>query len=140
MVEQISEHDTFHGLDVNDFKTTITYGVFNDPKFWEPLFERGIHHAALRPQLLEVPLYEDESASRVVRHAKLMNEDRIRSGIDKVNGLVVVKRQITLSSPWLDDVGPIPTVDPPPVTDPLPTVNVGAELPRLIDLPRLDVP
>lgn len=66
--------DQLLGFDVNEFESTTVYGIFNDPD--DPDLAMLDEH--LRPLVLEVPVYEDESLARVVRHARLMNEDRAR--------------------------------------------------------------
>lgn len=97
--------DSFHGIDVNEYTTTIVYGLFNDPQLWEPRFADGSIPESLREVVLETPLFEDEQASRALRHARLTNEDRRRQGTLDRDGMVVVKRQVILKSKWLMDVG-----------------------------------
>lgn len=104
------EHDTLVGVDVNDFTSTTTYGVFNDPQVWEDKFadNGGSIPEAMRKLILETPLYEDEDGDRALRHAKLTNEDRRRNGTLRRDGMVLIKRQVTLKSPWIldnDEVG-----------------------------------
>lgn len=67
-----SEIDTLLGFDVNDFESTVVYAIYNDPD----ADDMKSLPEALRPQLLDVPLLEDESLRRVADHARLMNEDR----------------------------------------------------------------
>jgi hypothetical protein len=92
------------GVDPADLEVSVTYGIFNDPQVWEPLFARGEQPEALRQALLETPLYEDESASRALAHARLTNDDRRAQGKLDRYGMVLVKRQVTLKSRWITDV------------------------------------
>lgn len=104
------DYDTFHGLDVNDFRSTVTYGIFNDPQVWDSKFgdpKLGMIPESMREQLLETPLFEDDKASRVLRHARMTNEDRRQRGTLDRDGMVIIKRQITLQSDWVLDVQPI---------------------------------
>ena len=108
--EQHTEYDTFHGLDVNDFKSTVTYGIFNDPQVWDPKFgdpKLGLIPESMREQLLETPLFEDDKASRVLSHARLTNDDRRQRGTLDRDGMVIIKRQVTLQSSWVLDVQPL---------------------------------
>jgi hypothetical protein len=91
--------DTFMGIGVNEFTSTVTYGIFNDDhaedfrKLPEPL----------REQLLDTPMYEDEDRDRVVRHLNLTNEDRAR--MNPPRSSAVLKSQVTLRTKWrLEDV------------------------------------
>lgn len=88
--------DQLLGFDVNEFESTQVYSIFNDPD--DPDI-RDLPEA-IKPQLLDVPLFEDESLRRVVDHARLMNEDR-----DKMRpprGHVVVRVQTILKTPYRD--------------------------------------
>lgn len=98
--------DSFAGLDVNEFTSTTTYGVFNDPQVWESRFAAngGPIPDTMRDIILETPLFEDEDADRIIRHARLTNEDRKTNGILRRDGMVLIKRQVTLKSPWILDV------------------------------------
>lgn len=93
------------GVDPADFTVQVTYGIFNDPQVWDRRFSSGELAPALRQPLLETPLYEDESASRTLAHARLMNDDRKQHGTLTRDGMVLVRRQVTLRSPWLLSVG-----------------------------------
>lgn len=95
-------HDELAGVDVNDFTSTTTWGVFNDPQVWEPRFESGGGELpdTLRQMILETPMYTDEDAERALRHARLTNEDRQLNGTLERDGMVLIKSQITLRSPW----------------------------------------
>jgi hypothetical protein len=88
--------DTLLGFDVNDFTSTVIYAVFNDPE--DPAL-RDLPEA-LKPMLLDVPLYEDDDDDRVRRHARLMNEDRAR--LRPPRGGVIVRVQTILKTPWAD--------------------------------------
>jgi len=90
------EIDTVLGFDVNDFESKVYYAIFNDPD--AP--EYAALHEAMRPLLLETPLYEDESLPRVIKHAKLTNEDRDR--MTPPVSHVVVRAQTILKTPWTD--------------------------------------
>lgn len=108
--QTLEEHDTLAGIDVNDFTSTTTYGVFNDPQVWVGKFadEGGPIPDAMRELILETPLYEDEDGDRALRHAKLTNEDRRVKGTLDRDGMVLIKRQVVLKSPWIldnDEVG-----------------------------------
>ena len=92
------------GVDPADFDVYVTYGVFNDPQVWEPKFASGQLPETLREPLLDTPLYEDDQASRTLAHARLMNDDRRRLGRLDSEGMVLVKRRVTLRSKWLLDV------------------------------------
>lgn len=88
--------DQLLGFDVNEFESTQVYSIFNDPD--DPDI-RDLPEA-IKPQLLDVPLMEDESLKRIVDHARLMNEDR-----DKMRpprGHVVVRVQTILKTPYRD--------------------------------------
>lgn len=91
------------GVDPRDFTTTTHYGVFNDPQVFEPRFAAGELPEALRQPLLETPIYEDDDEQRTLRHANLTNDDRRAHGSLERDGLVIVKRQVTLRSPWITD-------------------------------------
>ena len=106
--------DSFAGLDVNEFTSTTTYGVFNDPQVWESRFAAngGPIPDAMRDIILETPLFEDEDADRIIRHARLTNEDREHNGILRRDGMVLIKRQVTLKSPWILDVAEGGEVEP----------------------------
>ena len=101
-----AEHDTVAAVDVNDFTSTTTYGIFNDPGLWEPRFTSngGLIPDTLRQMILDTPMYTDESASRTLRHARLTNEDRRVKGTLDRDGMVIIKRQVRLESPWILDV------------------------------------
>lgn len=89
------DHDVIRGfLDVNDFKSTVVYGIFNDPD--APDILALPEH--LRPQLTDIPLYEDESETRTFNHAKLMNDDR--SLMTPPRSPAIVKRMIYMKTPW----------------------------------------
>lgn len=90
------EIDIVLGFDVNDFESSVVYAVFNDPD--DPAI-RDLPEA-LKPQLIDVPLYEDDDVTRVVRHAKLMNEDRDR--MVPPRGHVRVRTQTILKTPYTD--------------------------------------
>lgn len=84
------------GFDVNDFESTVVYAIFNDPD--DPQL-RDLPEA-LKPQLLDVPLFDDESFRRVADHARLMNDDRDR--LTPPRGHVKVREQTILKTPWRD--------------------------------------
>ena len=100
------QHDTFEGFDVNDFTVTTTFGVFNDEQVWEPKFvaNGGTIPDSMRELILDTPLYEDDDGDRILRHARLTNEDRQRNGTLARDGMVLIKRQVTLRSPWTLDM------------------------------------
>lgn len=85
--------DTLLGFDVNDFESTVVYAIYNDPDAEDM---RALPEA-LRAQLLDVPLYEDESATRVIAHARLTNEDRDK--LTPPRGHVKVYVQTILKTP-----------------------------------------
>ena len=86
--------DQVLGFDVNDFESTAVYSIFNDPDS----ADMAALPEALKPQLLDVPLYEDESLQRVVDHARLMNEDRDR--LKPPRGHVIIRTQTILKTPY----------------------------------------
>lgn len=88
------EVDTLLGFDVNDFESSVVYAIFNDPDADDIM----ALPEAIRPQLTDVPLLEDESERRVRDHARLMNEDRARMAPRR--SLVIVRRQTVLRTPW----------------------------------------
>ena len=88
--------DTFMGYAVNDFSSTVTYAIFNDPDGSDI---RDLPEA-IREQLLDVPLYEDESLRRVLDHARLMNEDR--DLLTPARSHVKVRTQTLLKTRWTD--------------------------------------
>lgn len=94
--QNAADGDQLLGFDVNEFESSRFFAVFNDPN--DPDI-RDLPEA-LRAQLLDVPLYEDESQVRVIAHAKLMNEDRDR--LRPPRGHVVVRVQTVLKTPWTD--------------------------------------
>lgn len=109
-VGETEAHDTLVGVDVNDFTSSTTYGIFNDPQSWAGKFtsDGGQIPDSMREVILETPIYEDVDGQRVLRHAQLTNEDRRRNGTLDRDGMVIIKRQVTLTSPWVldvDDVG-----------------------------------
>lgn len=89
------EVDTLLGFDVNDFRSRVVYAIFNDPEG----DDMKALPEALKPQLLDVPLMEDESPRRIRDHARLMNEDRARHAPERSR--VVVKTQTLLRTPWV---------------------------------------
>jgi hypothetical protein len=93
---ETTDVDTALGFDVNDFESSVVYAIFNDPE--DPDI-RDLPEA-LKPQFLDVPLYEDDSPGRVVKHARLMNEDRDR--MIPPRGHVRLRRQTILKTPWTD--------------------------------------
>lgn len=92
------------GVEPSGLELSVTYGIFNDPQVWERRFTSGELAPALRQPLLETPLYEDDSPDRTLNHARLMNDDRRLAGTLARDGMVLVKRQVTLRSGWLLDV------------------------------------
>lgn len=88
------EVDALLGFDVNDFESSVVYAIFNDPEG----DDMKALPEALKPQLLDVPLMEDESVRRIVDHARLMNEDRAQ--LRPYRSPVVVRRQTVLRTPW----------------------------------------
>lgn len=91
---ETSDVDTMLGFDVNDFESRTYYAIFNDPDGVDMLDLPE----SLKPQLLDVPLYEDESLARVLQHAKLMNEDRAQMRPHR--SPVIVREQTLLKTPW----------------------------------------
>lgn len=91
-----AEGDQLLGFDVNEFESTQVYSIFNDPE--DPDIA-GLPEA-IKPQLLDVPLLEDESLKRVVDHARLMNEDRDK--LRPPRGHVKVRVQTILRTPYRD--------------------------------------
>lgn len=100
------EHDDVAGVDVNEYVTTTTYGLFNDPRIWESRFVAagGDIPDAMREIILETPIYTDEDGQRIINHARLTNEHRRDTGTLDRDGMVVIKRQIRIESPWVLDV------------------------------------
>lgn len=92
----MSDADHILGFDVNQFTSRVVYAVFNDP---DGADIRDLPEA-IRPQLTDVPLLEDESLRRVLDHAKLMNEDRAE--LTPRRSPVVVRSQTVLTTPWVD--------------------------------------
>ena len=94
-VIHVDDIDTFMGYDVNDFTSTVTYGIFNDPD----TFTIGpvVNTEALRERLFNIPLMEDDDLDRVQRHAELSNGDRARTGQRE---RVIVKEKTILETPW----------------------------------------
>lgn len=88
--------DQLLGFDVNEFESTQVYSIFNDPE--DPDI-RDLPEA-IKSQLLDVPLMEDESLKRIVDHARLMNEDRDK--LRPPRGHVVVRVQTILKTPYRD--------------------------------------
>jgi hypothetical protein len=89
-----SSGDTILGFDVNDFKSEVVYAIFNDPE--DP--DIKALPEALKPQFLDVPLYEDDMLERALNHARLTNEDRDR--MKPPRGHVLLKTQTVLKTPW----------------------------------------
>lgn len=86
--------DQLLGFAVNDFESTTVFAIFNDPEADDI---RSLPEA-LRPQLTDVPLYEDEDEVRARQHANLMNEDRAR--MRPPRGPVLLRSQTILKTPW----------------------------------------
>lgn len=101
-----ADYDTLADVDVNDYESTVLYGIFNDPYLWESRFvtNGGPVPDTMRELILDTPIYEDESASRCIAHAHLTNEDRARAGTLERDGMVVIKRQVILRSPWILEI------------------------------------
>lgn len=97
LIQATAEVDTFMGFDVNDFTSTTTFGVFNDPESF--IIGDIINREALRERLFNTPLMEDEDLDRIVRHANLSNEDRERNGQRE---RVKVRRKVILETDWSD--------------------------------------
>ena len=114
VAQESAAHDTFKSVDVNEFTSTTTYGVFNDPQVWEPRFAvaGGPIPDVMREVILDTPLFEDEDEERIIRHARLTNEDRERNGNLERDGMVLIRHQVTLRSPWILDVAEGGDVDP----------------------------
>lgn len=87
--------DALLGFDVNDFESTVVYAIFNDPDG----DDMKALPEAIKPQLLDVPLLEDESLRRVVDHARLMNSDRDKMTAGE-RSHVIIKQQTILKTPY----------------------------------------
>lgn len=85
--------DQLLGFDVNAFTSVTVYGIFNDPD--AP--DLANVPEALREQVFEVPLYEDDTLERTLRHARLTNEDRAK--LQPPRGPVIIKTWTILTSP-----------------------------------------
>lgn len=109
-----SDHDVVAGVDVNEYTTTTTYGLFNDPKLWEPRFSSagGTIPDAMREIILDTPIYTDEDGERILNHARLTNAHRRDTGTLDRDGMVVIKRQVRIESPWVLDVDSEETLRP----------------------------
>lgn len=82
-------------------ETIVEYGVFNDPEFWDPLFETEIDRSLYAQQILE-PMHSTLSLRSAVRFADLRNTERAEQGkMDKYGPVVVRTRTIT-RAPWRD--------------------------------------
>lgn len=105
-VDLNEEYDDLAGIDVNEYTSKTSYGIFNDSAVWNPKFESngGPIPDAMKEVILDTPLYEDVDAERALRHALLTNEDRERNGTLQRDGMVLIKRQVTLKSPWILDI------------------------------------
>lgn len=90
--------DTFMGYDVNEFTSTVTYGVFNDPDTFK-LGDGIINREALEERLFKMPLMEDDDFDYVARHAQLSNEDRATNGQAE---RVKIRRKTIIETPWSD--------------------------------------
>lgn len=89
-----SEVDTLLGFNVNEFQSQVFYAIFNDPDAEDI---RALPES-IRPQLLDIPLMEDQSYRRIVDHARLMNEDRDQ--LTPPRSHVIVRSQTVLKTPW----------------------------------------
>lgn len=109
-----SDHDVVAGVDVNEYTTITTYGLFNDPKLWEPRFASagGTIPDAMREIILDTPIYTDEDGERILNHARLTNAHRRDTGTLDRDGMVVIKRQVRIESPWVLDVDSEETLRP----------------------------
>lgn len=95
--EQVRDVDTFMGYSVNDFTSSVTYGIFNDSDTF--VIGEVVNSEALRERLFNTPLMEDDDPAYVQRHAELTNEDRARNGMEE---RVRVRRKTILETPWMD--------------------------------------
>lgn len=96
-VVHVDDTDRFMGYDVNDFTSSVTYGIFNDPDTFT--IGEVVNTEALRERLFKLPLMEDDDPAYVQRHAQLSNEDRARNGKAE---RVKVRRKTILETPWVD--------------------------------------
>ncbi len=92
-VIHVDDVDRFMGYSVNDFTSSVTYAIFNDPD----TFTVVIESESIRERLFQTPLMEDDDPDYVTRHAALMNSDREQN---KMRERVVVKERTILETPW----------------------------------------
>lgn len=90
--------DRFMGYNVNEFTSTVTYGIFNDPDTFK-IGDGIINREALEERLFKLPLMEDDNYDYVARHARLSNEDRAVNGQAE---RVKVRKKTILETPWSD--------------------------------------
>jgi hypothetical protein len=85
-----------------DLNETITeYAAFNQAEFFEPLFESGEIHSALRT-LIDEPLHVSTSLRGAVRFADMRNEERALTDKMGTYGPVVVRTRTIVRSPWTE--------------------------------------
>lgn len=86
-----------------DSVVDITYGVFNDPAYFEPRFARGEIHPLLREQILEKPMFESALPGPAKRFMNWANTQRLEEGgPDRVarDGYVILREQRVIKEPW----------------------------------------
>lgn len=91
------------GTDSSGVKTYTEYGVFEDPQFWEPLFDSGELAESLRSIITDP---KDGGTGLSLWHtykwAELQNEGRAKDvlKVDKY-GLMIVKKRLMIEHPWV---------------------------------------
>lgn len=82
-----------------------TYGVFNDPEFFDPKFDSGEIHPALREKILEEPLWASTVAGAAKRFMLWTNEEREKHGLHHENGFTILRVQTVTRTPYRDVKG-----------------------------------
>lgn len=81
------------------------WGIFNDPEYLEPRFASGEIHPLLREEILEKPLWVSPIPGPAKRFQKYHNEQRIESGNNFREGLLILRMRTIVQNPWRDVKG-----------------------------------
>ena len=99
MTDFIKWEDLKPEIDAALSTTTVEYAVFNDPDYWNPLFESGEIAETQRFQI-EQALYTSLSLWHAYRYAMTANADRAKQDKAGKYGLLLVRKRTVVETPW----------------------------------------